>query len=319
MRKTLTSLSLIGMMLMATAWFTSYWGPHWSSSDWRTHILTEKGIFIFSRTDVPVTDREMSWRTWAQMPGYLNFDRVTSCWLPHIGRGRSSRWAYLPMWIPFLAFSILPTYSFIALRRARERLATRLCVGCGYDLRESPERCPECGSSADAKKQAFLIREPSRLLSATKAWVLLLAALSVPCVVLSNLHFVRSDQPNPDVFQVLPGEILVARKDGAIGVVQLPDNVLSRTPRFRAAYWASAVTVTTNPPDVVTEGSLAEPDATDIAVGPWGFSWSWGGWIYRSDSSFAVEVVNANTIEEFRQTVPQSQQPRPDIETTDKP
>lgn len=57
---------------------------------------------------------------------------------------------WLPYWVPALFTALLPT---IWLAGARHRLRARrqrlnLCPRCGYDLRASPDRCPECGAEA---------------------------------------------------------------------------------------------------------------------------------------------------------------------------
>jgi hypothetical protein len=45
-----------------------------------------------------------------------------------------------------LAFAILPGLAFARYRGRRLRVALGLCAQCGYDLRATPGRCPECGS-----------------------------------------------------------------------------------------------------------------------------------------------------------------------------
>lgn len=50
--------------------------------------------------------------------------------------------------LTLIAVSALVVWVVLALRRAREkrrRWKLDLCPQCGYDLRGSSERCPECG------------------------------------------------------------------------------------------------------------------------------------------------------------------------------
>ena len=54
----------------------------------------------------------------------------------------------LPSWLAALATGLIPTLSAIVRIRHRFRSKQRIghCAKCGYDLRASPDRCPECGT-----------------------------------------------------------------------------------------------------------------------------------------------------------------------------
>jgi hypothetical protein len=55
----------------------------------------------------------------------------------------------LPLWFP-IAIAAIPLVRFVALsrrRRRRFRHDNDLCLRCGYDLRASTGRCPECGTA----------------------------------------------------------------------------------------------------------------------------------------------------------------------------
>jgi hypothetical protein len=55
----------------------------------------------------------------------------------------------VPLWAPLALSSILPLLEFLVLRRRRLRRGRRehgLCTSCGYDMRATPHRCPECGA-----------------------------------------------------------------------------------------------------------------------------------------------------------------------------
>ena len=64
--------------------------------------------------------------------GYLEIERLRCVSVPH--------------WSLALLFAILPALHLRAFIRSRRRHRIGHCPRCGYDLRATPERCPECGT-----------------------------------------------------------------------------------------------------------------------------------------------------------------------------
>lgn len=60
----------------------------------------------------------------------------------------------MPMWAILFPLLILPAFKLRTLIRRRRRIAAGKCVRCGYDLRASPGRCPECGKVVELAKSA---------------------------------------------------------------------------------------------------------------------------------------------------------------------
>jgi hypothetical protein len=52
----------------------------------------------------------------------------------------------VPFWLLALLCAIPPALRWNPRRARRRRAAAGLCPACGYDLRATPERCPECGT-----------------------------------------------------------------------------------------------------------------------------------------------------------------------------
>jgi hypothetical protein len=60
----------------------------------------------------------------------------------------------VPCWLIASTFTLLPaTWCLLRLRVAR-RIRRGRCATCGYDLRATPDRCPECGTVRRSSPQA---------------------------------------------------------------------------------------------------------------------------------------------------------------------
>jgi hypothetical protein len=83
-------------------------------------------------------------------------------------RGGIWRFVGIPYWSLFLPLGLLPLLRLIQQRRIRGLAARGLCTICGYDLRATPDRCPECGTVPEQKSEVRRQRSPAMSNSQTR-------------------------------------------------------------------------------------------------------------------------------------------------------
>ena len=54
---------------------------------------------------------------------------------------------WIPLWLFGILFAAYPVAVWIKHANRLERVAAGRCAHCGYDLRTTPDRCPECGAA----------------------------------------------------------------------------------------------------------------------------------------------------------------------------
>ena len=153
-RKTLTIFSLVGLILSMGLWVASYWIVALT-------IRRPSSIaIVFATRGLVGADLG---------PQSNRNPRVEWTIRDFQGLGTSFTWGFwhqygstailIPLYAPTLVFGASFTYLGLPWFRHRKRRKFRLCLECGYDLRGSKERCPECGRETGALGAPLLITE----------------------------------------------------------------------------------------------------------------------------------------------------------------
>ena len=126
-----------------------YWGDY----DWQIINGGSLGWKISSRT---VDGRSTIAEAWRDVGFYsLGFAvKVRRGEMSADGRpGRIKSFGMLiPHWFVLLLLALLPARWAVLRQRETRMRRLGVCISCGYDLRATPERCPECGAVPVAAK-----------------------------------------------------------------------------------------------------------------------------------------------------------------------
>ena len=154
----LAALSLLLLVATAVLWVRSYWVAEsftWATRDGgRRSVGSHGGRLVLG-------SQRLTPGSAARIVSATGYQSAAEQW----GNTLKPRWSFLgfrytdvalffivveylevPYWAPAVLFAAAPL-ALLHVRRLRPRRRRRLglCPACGYDLRESPGRCPECG------------------------------------------------------------------------------------------------------------------------------------------------------------------------------
>jgi hypothetical protein len=174
----LAALSLVICVATAVLWVRSYWfddevhmyGPNdgYGCSSWGGNLMFIWGPTYHGFKAIPYPAK-MEWEYLTAKTTSLGASSITVAKYrrlasfgfaydpnqPVQGNGRiyySGYRLFLPHWLFCLLFLAAPAAWYWQRIRDRRLAAEGRCLTCGYDLRATPDRCPECGGVPEKVK-----------------------------------------------------------------------------------------------------------------------------------------------------------------------
>jgi hypothetical protein len=134
-------------------WSSGLWADDWTASTDRRGLS-----FIHEWADTQATagsgEFGLDIRGWAYRVDEADDDSYVALWPTYQRHGTLAspnlwgNWEVtVPFWMPAMVFGAWPAIATVWLVRRRRRARVGRCRQCGYDLRATRERCPECGTA----------------------------------------------------------------------------------------------------------------------------------------------------------------------------
>jgi hypothetical protein len=169
----LTALSLLLCVAVVVLWVRSYWRfdqfrRHWVDREGLLHggrVVSQRGELISqgARLDERLASGELTgrdplayyptatWRLLGFTAGRFRY-RVTTSSPPSSPGGRVITGTATVLIVPHYAAALMTAAMPLAWAgrewKRRHTVPPGHCPRCGYDLRATPEKCPECGNAA---------------------------------------------------------------------------------------------------------------------------------------------------------------------------
>jgi hypothetical protein len=148
-------------VLCAALWA---WTSHaWAGAQYRPRgggtgfgLIADQGGLYFATYAGGIPEGRTAWSAHAE--GYSSIEEGAGTdvrrWVPlrafdHVHGDIDVRCWAVPFWLLTLGLAV-PAVRLTRRHGCGRRRASGLCPTCGYDLRATPERCPECGVGSSA-------------------------------------------------------------------------------------------------------------------------------------------------------------------------